>query len=67
MDDLNQTELTIARLHRERLARMIGEQAARVERFRKLGANRDLSVELLALLIESLELLDDFIARKTGH
>jgi hypothetical protein len=44
----------ITRLHRKRLANMVEEQAARVERLRRLGIKNVTSERLLELLWESV-------------
>ena len=64
MDQEKLSELTVARLHRARLAVMIEDQAVRVQRLREQGVRNDNSLRLLELLRESLQLLDDFIERR---
>lgn len=64
MDQEKLSELTVARLHRERLAVMVEDQAVRVQRLREQGVRNDNSLRLLELLRESLQLLDDFIERR---
>ena len=44
---------TTIRLHRERLAMMVEEQAVRVERLRRLGIKNENSERLLELLRKS--------------
>lgn len=45
----------MTQLHRQSLAAMVEEQAARVERFRHLGIENDTSERLLKLLWEGLD------------
>lgn len=57
------SELTVARLHRERLVSMIEEQTTRINRSRGIGNNSSNSEKLLELLCNHLNLIDDFIRR----
>jgi hypothetical protein len=50
MDQEKLNELTVARLHRERLAVMVEDQAVRVQRLREQGVRNDNSLRLLELL-----------------